>query len=199
MSKTTPIVHVIADPVLLDLVIKKIQTAMAVLDWITFSFGKAVRKFNIVSDQRTSYPAIFQAWKKDYYNAFPNDNIDKGYSFVFPDPGDEITEYNTKRNHQIQRDISLIVFFDMEKIDNTLLYPFNEKLKEDVLFQLSTLGKEVLQVNDITDDMEEVFDDFTTSEIKAAFLGERYGAFKFECTVFYRNDNCAINAFNPNP
>ena len=85
----------------------------------------------------------------------------------------------------------------MEKIDNTLEYPFHEQLKEDVFFQLSTINKEILVINDITDDMEEVFNDFTPSEIKAEFLGERYGAFKFECTVFYRNENCAINAFNP--
>ena len=197
MSQTTPIVHVIDDPVLLDKVIKKIQTTLSVLDWITFSFGRAFVKFKVIDNQKTSYPGIFQAWKQDYYNAFPNDNIAKGYSFIFADPGDEITEYNTKRNHQIERKLKVIVFFDMEKIDNTLEYPFMEKLKEDVLFQLDTLGKEVLQVDDITDDIEEVFEDFSISEIKAEFLGERYGAFKFECTVFYRNDNCEINVFNP--
>lgn len=197
MSQTTPVVHVIDDPVLLDKVIKKIQTALAVLDWITFSFGRAFRKFKIVDNTKVSYPGIFQEWKKDYYSAFPNDNIEKGYSFVFADPGDEITEYNSRRQHEIQRDISVIVFFDMEKIDNTLLYPFNEKLKEDIIFQLDKLGKEVLQINNIIDDIEEVFDDFTVSQIESQFLKERYGAFKFECTVFYKNDNCVINVFIP--
>ena len=196
MSRTTPIIHVIDNPVLLDKAIKDIQTALAVLDWITFSFGRAFKKFQVINNNKTSYPAIFQAWKKDYYIAYPNDNIDKGYSFVFADPGDDITEYNSRRNHQIERKINIIVFFDMEKIDNTLLYPFQEKLKEDVFFQLSTINKEKLVVNDVTDDIEEVFDDFTPSEIKAEFLGERYGAFKFECTVFYTNDNCTINSFN---
>lgn len=197
MSRTTPIINVITDPVLLDKVIKQIQTALAVVDWITFSFGRAFKKFQVINDVKTSYPAIFQAWKKDYYNAYPNDNINKGYSFVFADPGDDITEHNSRRNHNIERDISIIVFYDMEKIDNTLEYPFHEQLKEDVFFQLSTINKEILVINDITDDIEQVFDDFTPSEIKAEFLGERYGAFKFECTVFYRNENCAINAFNP--
>lgn len=199
MSQTSPIVHVIANPVLLDKVIVDVQTALAVLDWITFSFGRAFKKFKIVGDSKVSYPAIFQAWKKDYYNALPNDNIAKGYSFVFPDPGDsdEITEYNSRRNHQIQRELSVIVFFDMEKIDNTLEYPFHEKLKEDIMFQLDTLGKERLVIDKIVDDIEQVFDDFTVSEIKSEFLKERYGAFKFECTVFYRNDNCAVNVFNP--
>lgn len=197
MSQTTPIIHVIDDPVLLDKVIKKIQTALAVLDWITFSFGRAFIKFKTVENSKVSYPAIFQAWKKDYYNAYPSDNIEKGYSFVFADPGDDITEYNSRRGHNIERDISIIVFFDMEKIDNALLYPFNEKLKEDVFFQLSTISKDTLVVNDITDNIEEVFNDFTPSEIKSQFLGERYGAFKFECTVFYKNDNCEINTFTP--
>lgn len=192
MSYKNPIAHVIDNPVLLDKEIKNIQTALASLPWLEKSFGRALKAFRMVGDRKVSYPAIFQEWKKDYYDAFPNDNI-KSYSFVYADPS-EVTEYNHKQQI-IERDISIILFFDMEKIDNTLQYRFIEKLKEDVLIALSNLRRGSLEVNNITDEVEEVFNDFSISEIKAEFLKTRYGALKFDCTIFYQNDNCDLNSY----
>ena len=192
MSYKNPIAHVITDPVLLDKAIKDIQTALSSLSWLEKSFGRAFKAFRLVDERKVSYPAIFQAWKKDYYNAFPNDNI-KSYSFIFADPS-EVTEYSRKQQ-MIDRDISIILFFDMEKIDNTFQYRFIEKLKEDVLIALSTLKPDSLEVNNITDEVEEVFNDFSISEIKAEFLKTRYGALKFDCKIFYQNDNCDLNTY----
>ena len=194
MSYKNPIAHVITDPVLLDKAIKDIQTALSSLSWLEKSFGRAFKAFRLVDERKVSYPAIFQAWKKDYYNAFPNDNI-KSYSFIFADPG-EITEYN-HRQQNIERDISIILFFDLERIDNTFQYRFVEKLKEDVLIALSTLRRGSLEVNNITDEVEEVFNDFTISEIKSEFLKQRYGALKFDCTISYENNNCDLNTYTP--
>ena len=195
MSQTKPIEHIIANPVLLDKEIAAIQAQMKNLPWLEISFGRAFKQFKLVDGTKVSFPAIFQELGKDYYNAFPNDNI-ISYSFVFVDP-DQITEWNIKRIHNIEHDISIIVFFDLERIDNTLTYRFTEKLKEDVIFVLSNLRSNTLQVNSITDDVEEAFNDFSISEIKSEFLKLRYGAFKFDCTIFYTNDNCALNVFNP--
>ncbi len=195
MSQTKPIEHIIANPVLLDKEIAAIQVQMKNLSWLEISFGRAFKQFKLVNGTKVSFPAIFQALDKDFYNAFPNDNI-KSYSFVFVDPT-VITEFNVKRIHNIEHDISIIVFFDLKLIDNTLTYRFTEKLKEDVIFVLSNLGPNRLQINNITDDVEEVFSDFSISEIKSEFLKLRFGAFKFDCTIFYKNDNCALNIFNP--
>ena len=85
----------------------------------------------------------------------------------------------------------------MEKIDNTFQYPFIEKLKEDVLIALSNLRRGSLEVNNITDEVEEVFNDFSISEIKAEFLKTRYGALKFDCNIFYENSNCVLNTYTP--
>lgn len=194
MSYKNPTAHVITAPVLLDKEIKNIQTALATLSWLEKSFGRAFKDFRIVDGRKVSYPAIFQEWKKDYYDAFPNDNI-KSYSFIYADPS-EITEYKPK--HQlIDRNISIILFFDMEKIDNTFKYPFVEKLKEDVLIALSSISSGSLEVENITDEVEEVFNDFSISEIKAEFLKTRYGALKFDCKIFYQNDNCDLNTYTP--
>ena len=195
MSYRNPIEQVIADPVLLDKEIKNIQTVLGTLSWLEKSFGRAFKGIRLKEGRKVTYPAIFQQWKKDYYDAFPNDNI-KSYSFIFPDPS-EITEYNVKGKHEIQRNISIILFFDLEQIDNTLQYRFIELLKEDVIIVLATLKPGKLEINDITDDVEEVFSDFTVDEIKAEFLKDKYGALKFECTIFYRNENCILNTYTP--
>ena len=195
MSYRNPIEQVIADPVLLDKEIKNIQTVLGTLSWLEKSFGRAFKGIRLKEGRKVTYPAIFQQWKKDYYDAFPNDNI-KSYSFIFPEPS-EITEYNVKGKHEIQRNISIILFFDLEQIDNTLQYRFIELLKEDVIIVLTTLKPGKLEINDITDDVEEVFSDFTVDEIKAEFLKDKYGALKFECTIFYRNENCILNTYTP--
>ena len=195
MSQTKPIQHVISNPVLLDKEIAAIQTRMDTIPWLEIAFGRAFKQFKLVNNIKVSFPAIFQELGKDYYNAFPNDNI-KSYSFVFVDPS-LITEWNVKRLHIVEHPISIIVFFDLEEIDNTLDYRFTEKLKEDVIFVLSDLAPNRLEVNGITDDVEEVFSDFSVSEIKSEFLKLRFGAFKFDCTLHYNNDNCVLNTFNP--
>lgn len=195
MSYQLPIAPVIANPVLLDKEIAAIQAQMSNLPWLELSFGRAFKQFKLVNGTKVSFPAIFQALDKDFYNAFPNDNI-KSYSFVFVDPT-QVTEWNVKRIHNIEHDISIIVFFDLKEIDNTFPYRYTEKLKEDVIFVLSDLRPQRLQINSITDDIEEAFNDFSISEIKSEFLKERFGAFKFDCTIFYSNDNCALNVFTP--
>lgn len=193
MSYKDPIAQVIADPVLLDKEIKAIQTTLATLSWLEKSFGRAFKWVRMDKTRKVYYPAIFQVWKKDYYDGFPNDNI-KSYSFIYPDP-EEITENSNRGAHEIQRDISIILFFDLEQIDNTLEYRFTEKLKEDVIIKLATLRS--LEINKITDEVEEVFNDFTVDQIKAQYLKDKYGALKFECTIFYSKDNCTLNVYNP--
>lgn len=195
MSYKNPIEHVITDPVLLDKEIKNIQTVLGTLSWLEKSFGRAFKGTRLKNRRKVNYPAIFQEWKKDYYDGFPNDNI-KSYSFIFPDPS-EITEHNIKGIHQIERDISIILFFDLEKIDNTFEYRFTEKLKEDVIIKLATLKPGKLEINNITDDVEEVFNDFSVDEIKPEFLQDKYGALKFDCTIFYKNENCDLNTYTP--
>lgn len=195
MSYTAPVAHIVVDPVLLDKEIAAIQAKLATLSWLEFSFGRAFKQFKLVDGAKVSFPAIFQELDKDYYNAFPNDHL-KSYSFVFVDPS-LVTEWNVKRIHMIEHSVSIIVFFDLQEIDTALNYRFTEKLKEDVIFVLSDLAPKSLEINNITDDIEEVFNDFSVSEIKSEFLELRFGAFKFDCTLFYKNDNCALNVFNP--
>lgn len=195
MSQTIPIPHIITAPVLVDKVIADIQAQLDTLSWLEFSFGRAFKQFKLVDNSKVSFPAIFQELGKDYYNAFPNDNI-ISHSFTFVDP-EVVTEWNNKRIHQIEHDISIIIFFNLEKIDNTLTYRFTEKLKEDVIFVLSNVRPDTLEVNNITDGVEESFSDFSISEIKSEFLNLRYGAFKFDCTIHYTNVNCVLNTFTP--
>ncbi len=194
MSYANPIEKTITDPVLLDLEIQNIQTVLGTLSWLEKSFGRAFKATRLKAGRKVNYPAIFQEWKKDYYDAFPNDNI-TSYSFIYPDPS-EVTEYGNKGIHQIERNISIILFFNLVKIDaNTLQYRFTEKLKEDVIIKLATLKPNKLLINRITDDVEEVFNDFTVDEIKSEYLQDKYGALKFECTIFYRNENCVLNSY----
>lgn len=195
MSYKNPIEHTIASPTLLDKEIANIQSKLSTLPWLEKSFGRAFKRTRLSNGRKVNYPAIFQAWKKDYYDAFPNDNI-KSYSFIHPDPS-EITEYNTKGRHIIERNISVILFFNLEEIDNTFQYRFTEKLKEDVILVLGKLSPNKLQINNITDEIEEVFNDFTADEINPVFLKDKYGALKFECTIFYQNENCDLNSYTP--
>jgi len=190
MSYTTPTEQVITSPHLVDVIIKKIQTQLASLTWITKSFGRAYKHTRLVDSRTVTYPAIFQSWKSDYYDGFPNDNL-TAYSFIYVNP-EEIIEKGSKI-HNIQRKISVIIFFDLEKIDNTLQYRFTELLKEDVLIKLGNVRG--LEVNGTSDEVEDAFSDFSISEINPEFLKERYGALRIDCTVYYLNTKCTINTY----
>lgn len=186
MSYATPIEFYVDDPILLDAKIAEIQIKLSTLSWLTYSFARAYRHAKEEGGANVYYPAVYQGTGIDYHNCFPNDNYNS-HSFIFvkqPQRLEDITSgYATA-----QADISIIVFARLRQI-STEDYHFIEKLKYDVMEKLDDIDS--LTINEVFDDMEAVYSDFTASAIEAKYLSEDMVALRFDCEIEYSN-NCKI-------
>ena len=188
MSYATPIEYTITSPILLDAKIAEIQTALSGISWMTYSLARAYRHAMDTDGGRVYYPAAYQGDGIDYYNCFPNDNIAKAQSFVYVRQPQRFVD-GTLGFDTYQADISIIVFFKLKAIRSTNLYHFTEELKYDIATALDAIDS--LKINEVFDDVESAYADFTISHIESEFLKESYGALRFDCEVEYSN-NCKI-------
>ena len=181
--------HIIDDAELLDAKLKEIQQKMDELDWLEKSFSRAFKGMN---DDGLNYPEVYQGKGKDYCNVSPNDKY-KSFSFIYvgqPQTMDGIQ----KHFFNMTAEISVIFFFNLNKIDPDIQYRFTELLKADVLAKLDEVAK--LTVNQVFDEVLECYSEFSPETVKKEYLQKHFGALKFECTVRYSNDCKIINSFN---
>lgn len=172
--------------ILLDEKIEEIQTAMDDLSWLTYSFARAYKTYKDMGETRITYPAVYQGDGVDYLNCFPNDNY-ASHSFVFVRQPQRLIS-TTQGWNDYEADISIIVFFRLKEI-STKGYHFTEELKYDVVEILEDIPE--LTINEVYDEIEDAYADFTVSAIESEFLTEDTGALRFDCTVKYSN-NCEI-------
>lgn len=191
MSYSTPTQFEITTPVLLDAKIAEIQTAMDALSWLTYSFARAYREFKETDAGRVSYPAVYQGDGVDYLNVFPNDNY-ASHSFVYVRQPHDVLDTNSGFE-TLQGDISIIVFYRLKQISTTKDYHFSELLKYDVLKVLDAIDS--LTINQVFDEIEEAYADFSTDWLEGEFLKEDMGAMRFDCNIKYSNDCIITNSY----
>jgi hypothetical protein len=196
MTYATPTQFTVSSAILLDAKIAEVQTALDSLSWLTFSFARGYRMFKDVDGQRVAYPAVYQGktsahHASDYVNVFPNDNY-ASHSFVYVRQPQRM-QRNDNGFHEYEADISVIVYYKLRDIDDTKGYHFSEELKYDVVEKLEALPE--LTVNEVFDDIEQVYSDFTAAAIESEFLAEGMGALRFDCTVNYSNDCKITNTY----
>lgn len=178
---------------LLDTKIEDIRVKLASVIWMQKAFGRAWRIPEKKGNTLVYYPMVYQGVGLDYYKATPNDNL-KSFCFIYPDDTETVLEYIDRSYRLISRNISIITFFDLLKIDNTKGYKFHDLLKEDILIKLASVSN--LVVNTITDTLPKCFDQFSADEIiEPAFLRERYGALRFDCELSYEELCYTLNTY----
>ena len=193
MSYTTPNQHEISSGILLDAKIAEIQEALDGISWLQYSFARAYKhaQRNVESGAKVYFPAVYQNAGKDYLNVFPNDNL-TSQSFVYVRQPQTLDFYDNGF-HSYTAEVSIIVVFRLDKISTAYSYNFTELLKYDMITALNNI--EGLSIGEVYDEIEEVYNDFTVSEIEAEFLSEQFGALRFDCSMTYSNDCIISNTY----
>jgi len=187
MSNRNPTVPTIVAPVLLDKAIQDLQIELSTISWLTKSFARAWLNNGEVNGQSFEFPEVYQGDGLDYYNCLPNDMI-QAYCFWYVDDDADIIELGRNSTIYEERDVKLIFFFNMDKIDDTKGYNFTEELKIDVYNVLKANLSNLSTVTSYTDTIRDSFDDFTQDYIKPGFYSKKYGAMRFDITLRYRNE-----------
>lgn len=193
--------YAIANPVGLDKAIKGMAVALEALPWLEKSFGRAfVHVERNEKEEAIETPKVYKA-KGEYENVFPNDKY-RAFSFwtatspeVFPDDKDRFAAYP---NAAVQRDVAVIFWVNLKKIDPTKDYVFTEELKADVKAVLLR-SPYVLTINEYQDeDVQKVYEGFDldkSARYKKAgkesgqWLMYPYAGMRFDLTITY-NGSC---------
>lgn len=193
MSQNTPNIINIPDPVLLDRAIANIQQKLSSITWLSAIYGRAFRFEEQVPEVgRVVYPKSFSGQtlnKRDanYTPLVPNDTL-QSYCFFYPIDNDSIVndwDYSRGSNNIFKRDLALIFWVDLQKIDPLKNYVHTENLRLDVMNALKGLNR--LQVKNYEDrNFKEVFKEFDFQKMTDRLnLRYPYSGMRFEFSISY--------------
>jgi hypothetical protein len=171
----------------LDSAIRNISKQLEQLPWLINIYGRA---YSYKTEKGKVKPYTY---KKDneYDNVLPNDNFNA--QCFFKAKGDEITNFDFPKGSrrtgliQFERDISLIVWVNLQTIDyaNKSDYNYTERLKEDVMKRLKS-SQEVMKIKTyIDEDSKRVFDGYDLDDVQQHYLMMPYTGFRIDLTVKY--------------
>jgi len=191
MSYINPNVPQITNPVGVDKIIQDIQLQLSAgLTWLEKSFGRAwLFQEKDTSGKVSKMPKCYVG-KGEYVNVLPNDNF-KSMSFIFCKDKEKNEGFNASRlgSHK-KRDLSIIIWGNLKKIDSTKTYIFTEELKKEVEKILIGLDY-ICSMNSYVDEKaESVFEGFTINDVDTQYLMHPYFACRFDFTVGYFDTIC---------
>jgi hypothetical protein len=164
MSYNDPIVYIPPNPKGLDFAISKIQNSLSSIDFLSKIFGRAWEiddyrgdDKRLVTGSQGVRPKAFASSNingKDgnYYTLLPNDNL-TSYCFFVPE-----SRENIEHGKLASRDMSLIFWGNLHKIDSSKKHPFLEEIKEQFYDVFELIGS--IDVHGYTDITSEVWDGF---------------------------------------
>jgi hypothetical protein len=198
-SYTNPNTPIIDDPVNIDIPIQELQVQLAGLSWLDKSFGRAYESKKTVNGKPHFYPEVWQGLGLDLLNVLPNDNLVAQSFFKVEEPI-ETLEYQQDGYSMMRARVSLIVWFDLQRIYPALDYNYIELLKGQVqrLITTATLSSSNIEIVRVWDTAREVFKGYTLTEIQDQELVYPKGGFRFECLLTYP-ENCPDSVYGPPP
>ena len=182
MAYKSPIVPTIPNPVFIDLAIAEIQTELSTVSWLTYAFGRSYIKKEMREGAETVVPMVYKG-SGEYLPVQFNDNL-QAQSFFEVGSQSIVGDYDENVLNFYSSDCSLIVWANLKKINpskgNT--YYFAEELKRDIRRALrdATFKEGGLVVEEIIEDVDEVFDAYTFDQINYQFFSYPYVGFKFK-------------------
>lgn len=192
MSYSTPKVPTLAAPKRIHSVIQDLQLLLdSELSWLEYSFGAALPMEKSVNNKTWKYPAVYQG-SKEYLNVLPNDTLQSYCFWLVNDP--EVYEGvfpNSRGFYNPTATVSLIVYFDQRRINNTKDYDQTEELLDEVLgvlirktYKVKKIG--LITVNRVYRRVENIFEGFTIDNVNEQLLGIPWGGFRIECEIKYK-------------
>ena len=188
-----PLVPLIGSPVNIDRPIQALQVALGSLPWMQKSFGRAYESFkrDPTSKIKSVYPQVWQGPGLDLLNVMPNDNLISQSFFRVEDPI-EVREFRIDSFSTMRARVSLIVWFNLERIDPAKNYLFAEILKADVqrILSITTLHEgDSVKILRIWERAASVFAGYTIDETRDQELVYPFGGFRFELELNFI-ENC---------
>lgn len=172
----------------LDAEIQRLQLRLKErLDWLQVSYGKAHRHSEKRGNKTVTLPKVYDG-AGEYRDVLPNDNVQAQSFFLAKDP-----LRNTERGEPIigtlplAQPVDLIVWGNLQRIDETKAYRFDAELQRDVLRVLNGAG--VLVLNVFTTP-EEVFRGFSVELIPEQVLRHPYAGFRIQLELSVANVLC---------
>lgn len=202
--------YVVSQPDRIDMVVKSLQASLAEIGWMDKSFSRAVMMSHVQEGNRHNYPGVFHAAGYDFVNLLCNDNF-SAYCFFFAHDRETPINYNPRIRNTYRRNLSCIVWMNLQKIDNTRGDDFFEELKSEVLSTIKNtrfldstfLGSvESVIITDVFDEPENIFENFTIDLTDTQFLYYPYRGIRVELDCYYlekcelANAGCVYNGGN---
>ena len=186
MSYHNQIQRAIIDPQGIDKVIEDICLSLSNITWLSNIYRRAWMINNSVGGNGSFTPMVYLQ-EMSYYNVLPNDNF-SALSFVTitsPERRVNQTDVNTASwEAQKERDLAIVIWCNLERVDNSKDYPFVEELKTIIEPLLENV--EGLTINSYVDeDYRQIFSGYDISETDNKFFAYPYAAFRFNCTAGY--------------
>ena len=197
-SYNKPEIVIPNDAIGIDKAIAEIQTKFGALTWLSYVFGKC----NVQHDWLKAgmqnkgtktleyvYPQIYSKTSEPY-NLMMNDNLKSYCFFVAHDPGDFV-DYNFMSSQSfVKRKVSIIFWFNCEKIEPGSKQPFNAKLIAEVVKCLQFYS--YFEFDQVFESYSRVFDGFTLMDSHVQYMKFPYNAFRIDGFITFPllNENC---------
>jgi len=176
----------ISSPKGIDKVIEDICTALSEVSWLSNIYRRAWLISDANAGANSFTPQVYLE-NMQYYKVLPNDNF-TALSFVqvtSPERRVSLDEINTTSYEpQKERDLSLVVWCNLKKVDSLSDYIFTELLRAEIEPLLSSVDGLVIN-SYIDEDYRQIFAGYDISQTENKFFAYPYAAFRFNCTVTY--------------
>jgi len=184
-------IPIIPDPVGSDVVVNSLQSDLAAISWIEYSFGKSYRMKEERNGDVYFIPKVYGS-KKEYIRLDPNDKV-TAFSFL-KFQGETVNEFEIRKYSSVNSiDLDVIVFANLDLIDNTKDYIFSENLKQDVKNVLKS-NLYVTSINSYSEGLDNVWSDYSRPDGK--FYTEKYATFSYNITIDYDEVCYVDNIYN---
>ena len=174
--------NAIINPKGIDKVIEDICAELSSVSWLSNIFRRAWLINDANGGTSSLTPQVYLQ-DMEYYKVLPNDNF-TALSFVTVTSPERYVSDMSNKNYEAEkeRDLSLIVWCNLQMINPSLDYIFTEILKEEIEIALS----KIVNISSYVDeDYRQIFSGYDISEIDNKFFAYPYAAFRFNFTANY--------------
>ena len=175
------------DPQLDAKIIQQLQTILEdETSWLETVYPLAYVGLNNLNDKEVKYPRVYlNNGGREYIDIRPSDDQNAFAFFELDDP------IQTIQGEELSYNISLIVWYDLKKVNTSKQYDYSRELIQDILRVFNESDyKENIQLTNIEVNPENIFNKYSFKQTDNQFLMFPYGAFKIN---FEYNDIEAIN------
>jgi len=175
-----------ANPKMEAKIVQDLQIVLDTVSWLDQAYNYPIAHIGTQQNE-TTYPRVYiNDAEVDYEDVRPNDTI-QALSFW------EINEPYTfdRTAEDVQINLSLIIWYNLQRVDNTKAYDYSPELRAEILQLLYDSGG---VDNDIEIEIrpKQIFDKYTFQDSDLKYLGYPYGASKFTFEKRFDDINCLI-------